>query len=131
MRMQLHIWLYNSRGQLALRVCRDYRLEAAIVASLSGDEYPGIMAMRTLADHLGIIADIQNLRLIHRDDKCFVYICKFEGDLNTLTLRQQVLRITSFADLPYSRQKAPSFRQGMNGENPLSIVQLFPGEAGK
>lgn len=105
MAMQLHIWLYNARGQLALRVCRDYHLEAAVVTSFSGNEYPGIIAMRAIADHLGIIADIQNLRLIHRDSNCFVYICKFEGNLNTLTLRQQVLRITSVTDLQETIQE--------------------------
>jgi isopentenyldiphosphate isomerase len=110
----VHVWLYNSKGELILQLRSGKkkfypnRWDTSAAGVIDVGEEPHLAALRELKEELGISANEKELRHIkiakHRrksrelqkNEFCYIYLLKFDGEMNELQLQKDEVEAIRF-----------------------------------
>ena len=103
----VHVWIYTSDGRMLLQLRAPQKLlfpntwDMAAAGHVDAGEPPLQAAIRETQEELGISLTIHDLEFIKirkiqmklgdilNNEFCYVYICKFDGDISDLTLQTE------------------------------------------
>lgn len=102
-----HIWIYNSNGEILLQLRAKNKdlypnvWDISAAGHVSAGETPIVSALRETKEEIGLSAKPQDLEFfkirksksiykeIKNNEFCYVYLLKFDGDINSLVLQEE------------------------------------------
>lgn len=108
-----HIWIYNSKGELLLQLrAKNKKLypnkwDISVAGHVMANEEPVVSALREISEETGLSVDTENLEFIQIRKKVnngnnkvnefyYVYLLKFDGDINHLRLCEEEVEKVDF-----------------------------------
>ena len=113
----VHVWIYNSRGEVLLQLRASEKLlypdrwDLSAAGHVAANEEVELSALREVEEEIGIKIDKEDLRFLtitkdHVDfngmninEISYVYLCKYDDDISKLSLQKEEVSEIKFIDI--------------------------------